>query len=212
MASNANQKKCAPPRRCKWNKHDLLNVRKKCGNAPWKNQSKDFFHLFTDKCSTQYHCASQPLVSQPSWAQLFNSSSSNFPLLILSFLGFPIFFIIWSPLVIRLLFLTAFYGLYFSHYTYYKSCWTFCVGRYSYSNSNNPVTYFHWKILALAEFWTRDLPGTKPICYQLSYSGLDLHNFFRFCKFFFSLCLKSFLEGNTLAQILWSTLGPRIEN
>ena len=41
------------------------------------------------------------------------------------------------------------------------------------SNLNNPVTYFHWKILALAGIWTRDLPGTKPICYQLSYPGLD---------------------------------------
>ena len=33
--------------------------------------------------------------------------------------------------------------------------------------------YFHWKILALAGIWTWDLPGTKPICYQLSYPGLD---------------------------------------
>ena len=40
------------------------------------------------------------------------------------------------------------------------------------SNSNKSVTYFHWKILALA-IWTRDLPGTKPIWYQLSYPGLD---------------------------------------
>ena len=44
---------------------------------------------------------------------------------------------------------------------------------YSYSNSNNPVTYFHWKILTLAGIWTQDLPGTKPICYQLSYPGFD---------------------------------------
>ena len=42
-----------------------------------------------------------------------------------------------------------------------------------YSNSNNPVTYFHWKILALAGIWTQDLPATKRICYQLSYPGLD---------------------------------------
>ena len=28
---------------------------------------------------------------------------------------------------------------------------------------NNPVNYFHWKIIALAGIWTRDLPGTKPI-------------------------------------------------
>ena len=38
---------------------------------------------------------------------------------------------------------------------------------------NDPVTFFHWKILALARIWTWDLPGTKPICYQLSYPGLD---------------------------------------
>ena len=31
----------------------------------------------------------------------------------------------------------------------------------------------NWKTLALAGIWTRDLPGTKPICYQLSYPGLD---------------------------------------
>ena len=44
---------------------------------------------------------------------------------------------------------------------------------YPYSNSKNPVTYFHLKILALAGIWTQDLTGSKPICYQLSYPGLD---------------------------------------
>ena len=44
---------------------------------------------------------------------------------------------------------------------------------HSYSNLNNPVTYLHLKILALSGIWTQDLPGTKPICYQLSYPGLD---------------------------------------
>ena len=34
-------------------------------------------------------------------------------------------------------------------------------------------TYFHWKILSLAGIWTQNLPGIKPICYQLSYPGLD---------------------------------------
>ena len=33
---------------------------------------------------------------------------------------------------------------------------------------------FHWKILTLAGIWTRELPGTKPICYQLSCRGLDM--------------------------------------
>ena len=37
----------------------------------------------------------------------------------------------------------------------------------------NSIIYFHWKILAFAGIWTQDLPGTKLICYQLSYSGLD---------------------------------------
>ena len=70
-----------------------------------------------------------------------------------------------------------------------ESCWTVCVGSYSctalwtllllrygylYSNSNNSVTYFHWKILALAGIWTRDFPGTKPICYQLSYHAAKM--------------------------------------
>ena len=34
--------------------------------------------------------------------------------------------------------------------------------------------YFHWKILTLAGIWTQDLPGTKSICYQLSYPGLNV--------------------------------------
>ena len=32
---------------------------------------------------------------------------------------------------------------------------------------------FHWKILALVGIWTRELPGNKLICYQLSYHGLE---------------------------------------
>ena len=32
------------------------------------------------------------------------------------------------------------------------------------------IIYFQWKI---AGIWTRDILGTKPICYQLSYPGLD---------------------------------------
>ena len=31
------------------------------------------------------------------------------------------------------------------------------------------MTYFYWKILALAGIQTRDLTSTKPICYQRSY-------------------------------------------
>ena len=37
------------------------------------------------------------------------------------------------------------------------------------------MVYFHWNILALAGIGTRDLPSTKPICYQLSYPGLDMN-------------------------------------
>ena len=37
----------------------------------------------------------------------------------------------------------------------------------------NQCYYKISKILALAGIWTRDLPGTKSICYQLSYPGLD---------------------------------------
>ena len=51
---------------------------------------------------------------------------------------------------------------------------------YSYSNSSNPVTYFHWKIFTLAGIWFRDLPSTKRICYQLSYPCLDTYNFLTF--------------------------------
>ena len=28
----------------------------------------------------------------------------------------------------------------------------------------------------LTQIWTQDLPGTEPICYQLSYPGLDIYH------------------------------------
>ena len=37
----------------------------------------------------------------------------------------------------------------------------------------NTITYLHWKVNTLAGIWTRDLTSTRPICYQLSYLGLD---------------------------------------
>ena len=43
----------------------------------------------------------------------------------------------------------------------------------SYSNSKKSITFFCWKILALARIWTSDLPSTKPMHSQLSYPGLD---------------------------------------
>ena len=42
-----------------------------------------------------------------------------------------------------------------------------------YSLCSQGDNLFSFKILALAGIWTRDLSGTKPICYQLSYPGLD---------------------------------------
>ena len=44
---------------------------------------------------------------------------------------------------------------------------------YSYSNLNTSITYYHWKIIALAGIWTLDLPSTKLMSYQWSYPGLD---------------------------------------
>ena len=37
----------------------------------------------------------------------------------------------------------------------------------------NQINEWRFFMLALAGIWTRDFPGTKPICYQLSYPGLD---------------------------------------
>ena len=44
---------------------------------------------------------------------------------------------------------------------------------YSFSNSNKSIIYFNLKILAFAGIRTSDLPSTKLMHYQLSYSGLD---------------------------------------
>ena len=70
-----------------------------------------------------------------------------------------------------------------------------------YSNSNNPVTYFHWKILTLAGIWTRDFPGTKPICYQLSCPGLDLFNI---SKMLNKSIIQNVLESVLLSILLYS--------
>ena len=97
----------------------------------------------------------------------------------------------------------------YTHITHYKSCWTV----YSYSNSNNSFTYFHWKSLALAGIWTRYLPGTKPICYQLSYLGLDLFpisilNFtwYTTASFFPSLIFFSSAQMKSSYFYLWASL------
>ena len=66
----------------------------------------------------------------------------------------------------------------------------FLVDSKSCSSSLNPVTYFHQKILALAGIWTRDIPCTKPICYQLSYPGHSVYEYLIYLLF--RSCLISF--------------------
>ena len=66
-------------------------------------------------------------------------------------------------------------GSWFSyHNNHMPERWIHIGIIYSYSNSNKSVTYLHWKTIDLAGIWTPDLTGTKLICYQLSYPGLDL--------------------------------------
>ena len=79
-------------------------------------------------------------------------------------------------------FIASIYGLYFSHqytnFTTYISSW-YARALYTYWNYifvfklEQSSNLFSLKILALAGIWTRDLPGIKPICYQLSYPGLN---------------------------------------
>ena len=87
---------------------------------------------------------------------------------------------------------------------------------YLYSNSNNPVTYYHCKIFALAGIWTRDLPGTKQWSY-LQYPGLDwfthLNSFWSIAPNFFSIInervsLSHF--GNQILLVCYLTLIFRI--
>ena len=81
-------------------------------------------------------------------------------------------------LLLVLLLSPIFRVLVFIAYQPYARCQIHIGIICSYSNSNKSVTYFHWKILALAGIWTRDLPGTKPICYQFSYLCLDPQELF----------------------------------
>ena len=57
-------------------------------------------------------------------------------------------------------------------------CWIHIGIIYLYSNANNPVTYFHWKIIALAGIRTWDLPGTKPICFPGLYIIRQVNYYF----------------------------------
>ena len=77
---------------------------------------------------------------------------------------------------------------------------------FSYSNSNNPVTYIHWKILALA--WI--LPGTKPICYQLSYPGLDTLGIMVLTVFFSLDPLRLLLECRSILCQLFAQDWPNL--
>ena len=55
-------------------------------------------------------------------------------------------------------------------------------------------TYFHWKILALARIWTRDLTDTKPIDYQLSSPGLNIETIW-----FYFMCAYTIYSGHKIS-------------
>ena len=80
---------------------------------------------------------------------------------------------------------------------------TLSIYSYIHSNSNNSVTYFHWKMLALSGIWTGDVPSTKPICYQLSYPGLDQFQVFgdRQCQASARLERENQSSGTVLVSI-----------
>ena len=60
-------------------------------------------------------------------------------------------------LLVEYIFLTTFYGLYIDY-----QIWII------------QLLVFIEKFSPFAGIWTQDLPGTKPIYYQLSYPGLDI--------------------------------------
>ena len=124
------------------------------------------------------------------------------------------------------IFLTTFYGLYFGHQytniTNYISSWYRPYARVPNTYWNylfifkfeQSSSYFHWKILALAGLWTRDLPGSKPICYQLSYPGLDIPwilSYKGLCEKILSC--KGFIRPKRIEDImityLWKEVNPQ---
>ena len=128
-------------------------------------------------------------------------------------------------LLVEYMFLTTFDGLYFNHQLHitFKNFFKFLNVSYQpyarapdtywnnilYSNLNRSVTYFHWKILALAGILTQNLPSSKPICYQLSYPGLD---FFvkKIGYYIFFGMIKPFKNLN--GPTWWSTLLEELMN
>ena len=58
-----------------------------------------------------------------------------------------VFFLIWSPLVRRHLFWPpsmVYISVIITHITHYKSCWTFCVGSYTYQSTTLPPSHHGW--------------------------------------------------------------------
>ena len=74
----------------------------------------------------------------------------------------------------------------------------------SYTNLNKSVTYFHWKILAPAGIWTRDLPGTKPICSQLSYPGLNFFSRHYYIFAFFEVWKPNWVPRTASPVLVWT--------
>ena len=79
----------------------------------------------------------------------------------------------------------------------------------------NTISYFHRKILALAGNWIRNFPRTKPLCYQLSYPGLDFSFFFLFVLFkyflaFLFIQIKNYFCFSCWRCHLWMNLVPLI--
>ena len=119
---------------------------------------------------------------------------------------FSIFFNVGSPK--ESIFLITFYGLYFSHQyiniTNYMSSWYRpSVGSFSCTASTlkfDQSSYlFSLKNSCPCRYLSPGLPrnlGTKPICYQLSYPGLDN----------FQICLK--FTGSVVWRGWWIDLFP----
>ena len=88
------------------------------------------------------------------------------------------------------------------------------VGSFS-CTSFKSITYFHWKILVLARIWTQDLPSTKPICYQLSYPGLDWvhmsHSLIFYFLFFVDHWIANHFESVADYDLMWAWVSKNFE-
>ena len=131
-------------------------------------------------------------------------------------LAAPIFYLFWSSLgeylfdhLLQSSFLHMLQITIFHAYQPYARAPDTYWNNILYSNLNRSVTYFHWKILALAGILTQNLPSSKPICYQLSYPGLD---FFvkKIGYYIFFGMIKPFKNLN--GPTWWSTLLEELMN